>query len=183
MEEQFLGVDYLIIGSRFQVPHALCYQRSFRGQFSLRARRRRFKRRKRTIKIRCSFIAVGNGPFYGNNLAVCPGAILDDGLLSISVFRDFSKLELVWHFWSISQAGAKYHPKLEMFEGQTLEVSSSKPLSVHVDGQTHRHDAGPISCIAQGIEGCGQVTGEVALLDLTRWPERRATMIAAATRR
>ena len=94
------------IGSRFQVPHALCYQRSFRGQFSLRARRRRFKRRKRTIKIRCSFIAVGNGPFYGNNLAVCPGAILDDGLLSISVFRDFSKLELVWHFWSISQAGA-----------------------------------------------------------------------------
>jgi len=84
---------------------------------------------------------------------------------------------------SISRGRRQYHPKLEMFEGQTLEVSSSKPLSVHVDGQTHRHDAGPISCIAQGIEGCGQVTGEVALLDLTRWPERRATMIAAATRR
>ena len=75
------------------------------------------------------------GPFYGSNFAVCPGAILDDGLLSISVFRDFSKLELVWHFRSISRGRRQYHPKLEMFEGKTLEVSSSKPLSVHVDGQ------------------------------------------------
>jgi diacylglycerol kinase (ATP) len=119
----------------FDRPLEEAYKRSFRGQFSLRVRRRRFKRRKRTIKIRCSFIAVGNGPFYGSNFAVCPGAILDDGLLSISVFRDFSKLELVWHFWSISRGRRQYHPKLEMFEGKTLEVSSSKPLSVHVDGQ------------------------------------------------
>jgi diacylglycerol kinase family enzyme len=36
---------------------------------------------------------------------------------------------------SISRGRRQYHPKLEMFEGQTLEVSSSKPLSVHVDGQ------------------------------------------------
>ena len=119
----------------FDRPVKEAYKRSFRGQLSLRTRRRRFKRRKRTIKIRCSFIAVGNGPFYGSNFAVCPGAILDDGLLSISVFRDFSKLELVWHFRSISRGRRQYHPKLEMFEGQTLEVSSSKPLSVHVDGQ------------------------------------------------
>jgi diacylglycerol kinase (ATP) len=77
----------------FDRPVKEAYKRSFRGQFSLRARRRRFTRRKRTIKIRCSFIAVGNGPFYGSNFAVCPGAILDDGLLSISVFGNFSKLE------------------------------------------------------------------------------------------
>src|SRR6516164_9617703 len=58
---------------------------------------------------------------------VCPGAILDDGLFSISVFRDFSKFELIWHFWSISRGHRQYHPKLEMFEGKEFEISSCKP--------------------------------------------------------
>jgi len=114
----------------FDRPVGEAYKHSFRGQFPLKRRRRRFRKRKRGITIRCSFIAVGNGPFYGSNFAVCPGAILDDGLFSISVFRDFSKFELIWHFWSISRGHRQYHPKLEMFEGKEFEVSSCKPLSV-----------------------------------------------------
>jgi hypothetical protein len=85
----------------FDRPVKEAYKRSFRGQFSLSARRRRFKRRKRTIKIRCSFIAVGNGPFYGSNFAVCPGAMLDDGLLSIADCHFASIL-------NIQGAGSKY---------------------------------------------------------------------------
>jgi len=118
----------------FDRPVEEAYKHSFRGQFPLERRRRRFKKRRRGITIRCSFIAVGNGPFYGSNFAVCPGAVLDDGLFSISVFRDFSKFELIRHFWSISRGHRQYHPKLEMFEGKEFEVSSREALSVHVDG-------------------------------------------------
>jgi diacylglycerol kinase (ATP) len=110
------------------------YQSSFRGTEPLKRRRRRFRGAKKEVRLRCSFVAVGNGPYYGGNFNVCPGAILDDGLLSIGVYRDFSKLELLRHFWSISGGHRHYNAKMEMFSAQRVEVSSAKRLSVHVDG-------------------------------------------------
>ena len=110
------------------------YQSSFRGTEPLKRRRRRFRGAKRAVRLRCSFVAVGNGPYYGGNFNVCPGAVLDDGLLSIGVYRDFSKLELLRHFWSISGGHRHYNPKMEMFAAQRVEISSGKRLSVHVDG-------------------------------------------------
>ena len=111
------------------------YLSSFRGSEPLRKRRRRFRGRKSGIRLRCSFVAIGNGPYYGTNFNVCPGAILDDGLFSIGVYRDFSKLELLRHFWSISGGHRHYHPKMEMFAAKRVEIRSVRSLSVHVDGQ------------------------------------------------
>jgi len=119
----------------FDRPVSRAYQRSFRGQAPIKTRRQRFRRSKKRITLRCSFVAIGNGPYYGSNFNVCPGAILDDGLLSIGVYRDFSKLELMRHFWSISGGRRLYNPKMEMFEAATLGIASSHRLYVHVDGR------------------------------------------------
>jgi diacylglycerol kinase (ATP) len=119
----------------FDRPVDRAYQRSFRGQTPVRHRRRRFQKNRRRIRLRSSFLAVANGPYYGGNFTVCPEAKLDDGLLSVGVFRDFSKRELLAHFWSISRGRRQYHPKLEMFECAWLEVTAREKLQVHVDGQ------------------------------------------------
>jgi diacylglycerol kinase (ATP) len=118
----------------FDRPLDRAYQRSFRGQSPVRHRRRRFLNNRRRIRLRSSFLAVANGPYYGRNFTVCPGARLDDGLLSVGVFRDFSKRELLSHFLSISRGRRQYHPKLEMFECAWLEVTAQEKLQVHVDG-------------------------------------------------
>jgi diacylglycerol kinase (ATP) len=110
------------------------YQNSFLGGEPLKRRRRRFRGVKSGVRLRCSFVAIGNGPYYGGNFYICPGAVLDDGLFSIGVYRDFSKFELVRHFWSISGGHRHYNPKMEMFAAKRVEVSSAKRLSVHVDG-------------------------------------------------
>ena len=119
---------------RFDRPVNEAYQSSFRGKAPLKRRRRRFRNPKKSIRLRCSFVAVGNGPYYGTNFNVCPGAILDDGLLSIGVYRDFSKLELLRHFWSIGRGRRQLHPKMEMFKAKMVEIWSGTRLSVHVDG-------------------------------------------------
>jgi diacylglycerol kinase (ATP) len=119
---------------RFDRPVDEAYESSFRGKAPLKRRRRRFRNPKRSVRLRCSFVAVGNGPYYGTNFNVCPGAILDDGLLSIGVYRDFSKLELLHHFRSISRGRRQLHPKMEMFKAKMVEVWSATRLSVHVDG-------------------------------------------------
>ncbi|HET9378671.1 MAG TPA: diacylglycerol kinase family protein [Chthoniobacterales bacterium] len=118
----------------FDRPLERAYQRSFRGESPVRHRRRRFRNDRRRIRLRSSFVAVGNGPYYGGNFTVCPEARLDDGLLSVGVFRDFSKRELLSHFLSISRGRRQYHPKLEIFECAWLEVMAKEKLQVHVDG-------------------------------------------------
>jgi diacylglycerol kinase (ATP) len=119
---------------RFDRSLFSAYQNSFRGIEPLRRRRRRFRGTKRGVRLRCSFVVIANGPYYGGNFNVCPGAVVDDGLFSIGVYRDFSKLELLRHFWSISGGHRHYNPKMEMFAAQRVEISSGTRLSVHVDG-------------------------------------------------
>jgi diacylglycerol kinase (ATP) len=119
---------------RFDRAVADAYQKSFRGESPVRHRRHRFRKAQRAIRLRCSFLAIANGPYYGSNFAICPDAKLDDGLLSIRVFRDFSKRELFTHFWSISRGRYHYHPKVETFEAATVEITSPRRLFVHVDG-------------------------------------------------
>jgi diacylglycerol kinase (ATP) len=118
----------------FDRPLDRAYQRSFRGQSPVHHRRRRFRNDRRRIRLRSSFLAVANGPYYGSNFTVCPGARPDDGLLSVGVFRDFSKRELLFHFVSISRGRRQYHPKVEMFECAWLEVTAQEKLQIHVDG-------------------------------------------------
>jgi diacylglycerol kinase (ATP) len=120
---------------RFDRSVSAAYQSSFRGVELLKRRRRRFRGQKNVVKLRCSLVVVGNGPYYGSNFNICPGAVLDDGLFSIGVYRDFSKLELLRHFWSISGGHRYYNPKMEMFAVKKVEILSGKRLSVHVDGQ------------------------------------------------
>jgi diacylglycerol kinase (ATP) len=120
---------------RFDRPVIIAHQSSLRGMIPLKRRRRRFLGHKNRVRLRCSFVVIGNGPYYGGNFNVCPGAVLDDGLFSISVYRDFSKLELLSHFWSISGGRRLYSPKMEVFTAHRVEIWSRRSLSVHVDGQ------------------------------------------------
>jgi diacylglycerol kinase (ATP) len=119
---------------KFDRPVNQAYQASFRGYVPIQRRRRRFRKSRNRVRLRCSFLAVANGPFYGTNLTVCPGAKIDDGLLSVAVYRDFSKRELALHLWSISRGTYRLHPKVETFECQRIEVFSRTRLQVHVDG-------------------------------------------------
>src|SRR5580692_8059187 len=149
---------------RFDRPVSQAYQASFRGNVPLNRRRRRFRKSRHRIRLRCSFVAVANGPFYGTNLAVCPGAKMDDGLLTIAVYRDFSKSELALHLWSISRGTYQLHPKMETFEGQWLQVFSRIRLPVHVDGNaigtTPVRFGVRAKALAVMVPGEGQVKGE-----------------------
>jgi diacylglycerol kinase (ATP) len=129
-----LGYSQETVRLRFDRSVAEAYARSFRGVSPMGRRRKRFRTAKTAVRLRCFFVAVGNGAYYGGNFTVCPGALVDDGLLSISVFRDFSKQELIRHFWSITRGQRAYNPKLEMFTAQSVEILSRRSLAVHVDG-------------------------------------------------
>lgn len=103
----------------------------------LRKRRflwRRAASEKYEIRRSALLIVIANGPFYGTGFTVAPDAILDDGLLTVSVFSNFSKWELLRHFWSISLGRYQYSPKIETFRAAEVRLTSKTKLPVHIDG-------------------------------------------------
>jgi diacylglycerol kinase (ATP) len=91
------------------------------------------------IHRRVLLIVVANGPYYGGGFAVAPGARLTDGRLTVTIYRNFSKLELVRHFWSISRGRYNYSPKVETFYSRELQIDGLEPVPVHVDGKPLGH--------------------------------------------
>lgn len=89
----------------------------------------------REFDLRAFLVVVANGPYYGSGFTVAPGAVLDDGLFTISVFRRFSKTELVSHFVSISRGRRRPSPRIDTFRAAELRLSSHVPLHCHVDGR------------------------------------------------
>jgi len=87
-----------------------------------------------SLVMRALLVAVANGPYYGSGFAVAPTARLNDGKLTVAVFRRFSKYELIRHFVSISQGRRHICPKLEMFSARRIKISAFRRLPVHLDG-------------------------------------------------
>lgn len=98
-------------------------------------------------------VVIANGPYYGTGFTVAPDAILDDGLLTISVFRNFSKWELLRHFWSISSGRYQRSPKIETFRVAEVRLTSKTKLPVHIDG----HPIGELPVTLKILERALQV--------------------------
>jgi diacylglycerol kinase family enzyme len=76
------------------------------------------------------------------NFAITPHERMD-GLLTVSVFSRYSKLQLWWHFASIAFGRREYRPKSIAFRLATLHVGGPRRLLVHLDG-TPQSDLWPL---------------------------------------
>jgi diacylglycerol kinase (ATP) len=100
----------------------------------LRFLRRRVEPVQRKLQCSALLVVIANGPYYGTGFTVAPDAVIDDGLLTISIYRNFSKWELIRHFWSISRGQYHYSPKIETYRVAEVQLTSKAALPVHVDG-------------------------------------------------
>ena len=87
------------------------------------------------LRVKGLFVVVANGPYYGSNLSIAPEAKLDDGLLTVCVYRRFTKWELMRHFWGIAGGKYRYSPKVMNFHVREVNLESAEPLPVHGDGE------------------------------------------------
>jgi diacylglycerol kinase (ATP) len=87
------------------------------------------------IRRKALLVVASNGPYYGGAFTVAAGARMRDGRLTLSIYRRFSKWELLRHFHSISQGRRRYSPKIETFSAEEIELASPNVIAVHIDGQ------------------------------------------------
>jgi YegS C-terminal NAD kinase beta sandwich-like domain len=100
---------------------------------------------KSNLTLSALMLTVSNGPYFGMNYAVAPEQRMDDGLLTVSVFSRYSKVQLWWHFASIAFGRREYSPKWIAFRVAKLRVDGPRTLPVHLDGSLQK-DLWPFEC-------------------------------------
>ena len=97
-------------------------------------------------------LAVGNGRRAGGGFNICPAAILDDGLLDLTVIPDAPFLELVDMARSIvSDRDAEPHPNIVRASSPWFEIDSEQPLQVNLDGEPTRIEHARFDAVAAPI--------------------------------
>ena len=91
-----------------------------------------------SLETKAWLVAVGNGPAYAGGMNVTPGALLDDGLLDVTIVRDMSRPEFLFNFPKVFKGTHVGHPKVTTLRGKNVYLESldaSIPMEVYADGE------------------------------------------------
>lgn len=86
------------------------------------------------IEVETMLVVVSNTPVFGKNFKVAPDASLQDGLLDVSVYPDFGKVELLRYYAAVMDGGYSGDGKVQHYQARKVKVKSSPKLDVMADG-------------------------------------------------
>lgn len=88
----------------------------------------------RRIETDAMLVAVGNAPTYGAGIRVCPDAVVDDGLLDVTILGPVSKVEFLRVFPKVYSGGHRDHPAVTMLRGREVTVEA-EGVTAYADGE------------------------------------------------
>jgi len=105
-------------------------------------------------------VTISNAPFYGVHLHPASGILMDDGLLDVVIYSNFSKAEYLRHAVSISQGRRPYKPELKHLRARSLRVTADEPLEIHADGEPRGYTPAEVTVLPAALRI--RVTGKDA---------------------
>src|SRR2546421_2612891 len=97
-------------------------------------------------------ITICNAPFYGPHFRIVPDVLMDDGLLDVIIFRNYSKLEYVRHALSIWQGKRELRPKFAHRRVKSLHLKTDHPVEIQADGLPHGHTPATITIVPAALK-------------------------------
>jgi diacylglycerol kinase (ATP) len=86
------------------------------------------------IEVETMVVMVSNTPVFGKNFNVAPEASVQDGQLDISVYPDFSKVELLGYYAAVMNGGYSGDRKVQHYQACKIKIKTSPKLNVMADG-------------------------------------------------
>lgn len=80
-------------------------------------------------------VAVANGQFHGGGMRVAPDALIDDGLLHVTVIGDLSLGEVFANLPRLYNGRITQLEKVETFVGKKVHATSRQKVLLDVDGE------------------------------------------------
>jgi diacylglycerol kinase (ATP) len=101
-----------------------------------------------------TMVAVGNTPWYGGGLKVCPAADPADGLFDVTVVGAISRLQLIRTKPGLADGTHVEHPKITVHRAARVELSSPG-VTTYADGEP----VAPLPAVAECVRGALTVAG------------------------
>jgi len=99
-------------------------------------------------------VTICNSRYYGPQFELVPEASMDDGLLDVVIFKNFSKLEYIRHAISITQGRRDYQPKLIHRRVRSLYIRTDHPVEIQVDGIPHGFTPAAVTINPGALQVC-----------------------------
>jgi diacylglycerol kinase (ATP) len=87
-----------------------------------------------TLRLDAMMVAVGNGPSFGGGLRITEGALLDDGLLDVVIFRPMSRVNLIRTYPKLFSGTHTSHPQYVHHRVSRITVASPGTVA-YADGE------------------------------------------------
>jgi len=80
-------------------------------------------------------IAVGNGQFHGGGMRPCPRAMLDDGILDITIIDHLSRIEIARDIRKLYSENVYVLSKVHHLRARRIAARCPEPTWIEVDGE------------------------------------------------
>jgi diacylglycerol kinase (ATP) len=101
-----------------------------------------------------TMVAVGNTPWYGGGMKVCPGADPTDGLFDVTVVGATSRLQLIRTKPRLTLGTHVEHPSVTVHRASRVELSSPG-VTTYADGEP----VAPLPAVAECVPGALRIVG------------------------
>lgn len=86
------------------------------------------------IEVETMLVTIANTPITGVKNLVAPDASMEDGLLDIAVYPDFSKAELLSYFVRTAHEGSTPDGRIQRYRAKKIRVKTSPKLDIAAEG-------------------------------------------------
>jgi diacylglycerol kinase (ATP) len=88
-----------------------------------------------TIETKVTSVAAGNGKYQGAGMLACPRAVIDDGLLDVTLIQFLRPLELIRNLPLLYNGEIYTHPKVQFLRVTNLRADSTERVLIEIDGE------------------------------------------------
>ncbi|WP_326835865.1 YegS/Rv2252/BmrU family lipid kinase [Amycolatopsis rhabdoformis] len=105
------------------------------------------------LELDATLVAVGNTPYYGGGVPICPGATPDDGLFDVTVIGAAGRLQLLRLLPGLRTGAHLAHPAVQTLRTRTLriEADANPAWPAYADGETQGHTPVIATCVPRAL--------------------------------
>ena len=97
------------------------------------------------------FIAISNSRFVGTHFLIAPGAVIDDGLLDVTILRKLKRGRLLKLFPAIYSGRHVEYDEISTYKATRINICSPEAMLLGPDGEFCGHSPAEIRCLPRDL--------------------------------
>lgn len=98
------------------------------------------------------FVSISNTRYTGTHFMMAPGAVIDDGLLDLTILSRLSRRRILKLFPTIYKGGHVEYAEVTTHQAASIRINAPEAMLLAPDGEFLGHTPAEISCLHRDLE-------------------------------